>query len=139
MEIDMFIHGLLQRNEKWFSPSEIEEDDDDDYQDFAVPVDANGNFFDTYEIELVSYKNSKLGNSIKIKVDRIENRLQFDFHNFRIRMFPIGTPMKYSGELHHPDFAYSMVKIEFYPPEIDDLLFEETSHLIIGCNVEEYT
>ena len=131
----MQIHGLSKCGHKWYLPSELCYEEED--FDFAVAVDNNGNLFDSYLIELVPYRDV-IEEPVKVPVKLINNFLQFDFQNFRIKMYPVGEAMNYSGDLHHPDFQFSLRKIEFRPTNIDDLIFEETSHIIIGCNPDDY-
>jgi len=132
----MLIHGLSQCGHKWYLPSEL--DYEEELQDFAVAVDENGNLFDSYLIELVPYQNDELGEPVKIPVKKINNYLQFDFQNFRVKLFVTGDSMNYSGHSHHPDFQFLLKKIEFKPETIPDLIFEETSYIIIGCNPDGY-
>jgi hypothetical protein len=136
MDENMLIHGMTQCGEKWYCPTELDHDDDD--HSLAVPVDEHGQLFDSYEIELVPYRKKKLGEPIRVNVQKVKDFLQFDFYNFRVRLALTGIPMKYSGGLVHPDFVYQMSKVEMIPPGIDDLIFEETSFLILGCDSDEY-
>lgn len=137
LDFIMLIHGLSQCGHNWYLPSELEHEEEE--QDFAVAVDENGDLFDSYLIELVPYRNDELGDPVKIPVKKLNNHLlQFDFQNFRIKMFTTGESMNYSGDSLHPDFEFLLKKIEFKPNIIPDLIFEETSYIIIGCNPDGY-
>ena len=136
MDANMLIHGMTQCGEKWYIPIELDHDDDD--HSLVVPVNNDGQLFDSYEIELVPYRKKKLGEPIRVIVKKVNDFLQFDFYNFRAKLVVIGDPMTYSGGLSHPDFVHQMAKVEIVPQRIDDLIFEETSYLIIGCNSDEY-
>jgi hypothetical protein len=106
---------------------------------YVVPVDENGIFFPTYQVDYVRRLNidiaPKMHSALGKKVDG-ENAftVQIGLSKFTFTDVFEGKKLrkfKYVGKFQHPDFEFELAEV--YNLESLDKLFEEESMLVVGC------
>jgi hypothetical protein len=131
----MLVHGLALCGEVLYAPAEIGYDAK---EELVVPVDENGNFFNSYDLEVVRYRKNKLSDPQIVKVNKVNDYLVFDLDNFRVKLVASSNTIKYNGRLTHADFKHKFIIVTPVSNGIDDLIFEETGYVLVGCDAHEH-
>jgi hypothetical protein len=135
-----FVHGLVRAEENrkkgWLAPAELGEAAPH-YVSFALPLDENGRFFQSYTCEVINtrdgVKEVQLHQLIKHGTDSFVLRIGNLEIWFAVRPVSKDERLPYVGKLKHDDFERLFTEIELEEPSKLDRLFETEGTFIIGC------
>ena len=142
-----YIHFLVRHaNGKplgWIAPVEQTEDGPTGGS-YVVPVARNGRFLKRYQIDFRRYSGIGQRSPTETTVATLEQSEGKSLFVFQVADTTVifqekpGDPdlnrLKYTGQLIHPDFSYSLAEIEPVPEESLDELFTNTGYVLIGCD-----
>jgi hypothetical protein len=136
-----FVHGLAKTEiggrKGWVAPLELGEAAPH-YISFAIPVDHNRSFFDTYICETIAMEDDRKRRETheltKSGDDSFILRLGELEVWFSVRPVPRDERcLPYLGKLVHQDFRFLLTEIEPERPDILDRLFDDKKTFVVGC------